>query len=61
MANIKVLLKIHQEPWKRPTVTNDNLMVPSLKADFTDWSQGKDPDDIGWQYDAESKLFHPVK
>ena len=32
-----------------------------LKADFTDWSQGKDPDDIGWQYDAESKLFHPVK
>lgn len=32
-----------------------------LKADFTDWSRGKDPDSIGWQYNAESKLFHPVK
>lgn len=32
-----------------------------LKAYFTDWSRGKDPDGIGWRYDVESKLFYPVQ
>ena len=28
---------------------------------FSDWSKDKDPEGVAWRYDAESKLFYPVK
>lgn len=40
----------------------DHSYVVRMKSrpDFTDWSQAKDPDHIGWSYDLKSKLFYPV-
>lgn len=27
---------------------------------FSSWSQKRDPDGLGWRYDVESKMYHPI-
>ena len=47
---------------KRPTIKFNSSTVSRRKddSDFTDWSRQRDPDDIGWRFDDDAKLFYPV-
>ena len=46
---------------KRLGITSQILTRRRSKAGFIEWSQSKDPEHIGWQYEFESKLFHAMK
>jgi hypothetical protein len=54
------LTLIQSELAKRLDTTSSTIARRKAEADFTEWSQSKDPDGLGWSYDLDSKLFKSV-
>jgi Heavy metal associated domain 2 len=46
---------------KRFGIAFQSLTWHRERSDFALWSQTKDPEEVAWIYDAESKLFHPLE
>ncbi|HEY9598352.1 MAG TPA: hypothetical protein V6D33_11840 [Cyanophyceae cyanobacterium] len=46
---------------RRLRVAKSVVSSRKARADFEEWSRGKDPDGIAWRYDARSLQFFPVK
>lgn len=40
--------------------SHTSLTTKKWALDFTEWSEERDPDRIGWRFDQESELFYPV-
>ncbi len=57
-------LKLHpmgqRELAKRLGVAHSNVAYHTKKSDLIDWSREHDPDQIGWRFDPNSKLFYPA-
>lgn len=45
---------------KRLNTKESTLRGRKHKPDFTEWSRQLDPQGIGWEYNAEIKLFYPL-
>lgn len=45
---------------KRLGLTPSYLGQKRQMKEFTRWSRERDPDSIGWKFDARTKLFYPV-
>lgn len=45
---------------ERLKVTSQAITRRRTKADFQTWTQAQDPDRIAWQYDKDSRSFHPI-
>ena len=46
---------------KRLDINTSTLTRRRSDEDFSQWSQSKDPEGIGWKYLAENKIFVPVE
>lgn len=51
---------IQAELAKRLDVHSSTVGKRKSDPDFTEWSQSRDPDGIGWEYSAEEKVFVPL-
>jgi ParB family chromosome partitioning protein len=51
----------HTQMVERLGVKSSTLGSAKKKTDFPEWSKSKDPDELAWQWVAESKRFVPVK
>jgi hypothetical protein len=45
---------------KRLNVHPTTVSKWKTKSEFSQWSRSKDPSDIAWRYDSESKRFFPI-
>ena len=54
------LLLIQADLAKRLDTTSSTIARRKTEPDFTEWSQTKDPEGLGWCYDADSKMFRTV-
>jgi len=45
---------------KRLGVAHVTIGRRQEREDFISWSQEHDPDQVGWRFDPDSKLFCPV-
>ncbi|WP_242051254.1 hypothetical protein [Nostoc spongiaeforme] len=48
----------------RLAVSPKNLIVEREKLsakEFISWSRNRDPMSVGWEWDARTELYHPVK
>jgi hypothetical protein len=51
----------HTQMVERLGVKSSTLGDAKKKPNFASWSKSKDPDEIAWQWVAESKRFAPLK
>lgn len=51
---------IQSELAKRLKVHPSTISKKKLDSNFSEWSQNQDPENIAWQYSAETKLFSQV-
>ncbi len=61
-ADLAALLSPHNqtELAQRLGCNKSQVSRQKGKPDFEQWSQGKDPDGIGWLYDRSSQMFSPA-
>jgi hypothetical protein len=59
-SQVSSLLLIQADLAKRLDTTSSTIARRKTEPDFTEWSQTKDPDGLGWCYDADSKMFKTV-